>query len=131
MKVAATAKKESEGLEPGVVPTPIEKQFALQVYDPVANLLTDYASLVIQFGYLTLFVATFPLAPLMCYVSNYISIRIGKQNVIIKYCGRAFIFIYFFYSLHIHQMHGRCARSIAVRNQLLLKISERGAICWK
>ena len=67
---------ESAGLEPGKKPTPIEEQYALDNFLPT-TLLTDYAQLIIQFGYVSLFVATFPLAPLMAYVSNYIAIRIG------------------------------------------------------
>ena len=80
LKVRAKAKEESQGLEPGKFPTPIEKQYALDQYDIVTTLLTEYAALVIQFGYVTLFVATWPLSPLMAYVSNYISIRVGKMN---------------------------------------------------
>ena len=76
MNLAKRQKEESAGLEPGKKATPIEEQYALDNFLPT-TLLTDYAQLVIQFGYVSLFVATFPLAPLMAYVSNYIAIRIG------------------------------------------------------
>merc|ERR1711871_1673339 len=69
--------EESEGLEPGVEPTPIETEYSLEAYNITTTLLTEYAQLVIQFGYVILFVATFPLAPLMAFVSNYVAIRIG------------------------------------------------------
>ncbi len=38
--------------------------------------LQDYAGLVIQFGYTVLFVAAFPLAPTIAFVSGFIQIRI-------------------------------------------------------
>lgn len=83
MAVKKKAKEESEGLEPGVFPTPIEKQYSLQEYDIVTTLLTSYAALVIQFGYVTMFVAAFPLTPAMAYVSNYINIRVGNAEILI------------------------------------------------
>ncbi len=44
-------------------------------YDPMLGTLEDYSELSIQLGYVTLFVAAFPIAPLFAYVSNVIEIR--------------------------------------------------------
>ena len=76
--VCSTCCKPFEGGQYALSPPdkPIEEQYALDNFLPT-TLLTDYAQLIIQFGYVSLFVATFPLAPLMAYVSNYIAIRIG------------------------------------------------------
>jgi hypothetical protein len=48
----------------------------LDEYPQILGTLTDYAGLVIQFGYTVLFVAAFPLAPTMAFVSSFIQIRI-------------------------------------------------------
>ncbi len=69
-------KRETSGLLPGVVATPIEQQYVLDEYGIVLGTLTDYAGLVIQYGYTVLFVAAFPLAPTLAFVSGFIQIRI-------------------------------------------------------
>jgi len=74
--------EESEGLEPGSKMTPLEFQYVLTDFDPVTVLLTDYAELIIQFGYATLFVASYPLAPFMAFVSNYCKIRIKAWKLL-------------------------------------------------
>eukprot|EP01036_Dinobryon_divergens_P029901 gene29901-39071_t len=51
-------------------PSPIEEQFVLDEYPQILGTLTDY------FGYTVLFVAAFPLAPTMAFISSYIQIRI-------------------------------------------------------
>lgn len=73
--------EEEEGLEPGVVPSPIEKQYVLSEYDTLRGTLQDYNSLVSQYGYATLFVAAFPLAPTMAFVSAYIQMRIDAWKL--------------------------------------------------
>ena len=47
---------------------------------PECTMLTavdSYAQMVIQFGYATLFVAAFPLAPIIAFISNYVQIRMA------------------------------------------------------
>jgi hypothetical protein len=67
--------EESEGIEPGAVFSPLEEQYTKSAYDPVLVTLGDYAALVIQFGYTTLFVVAFPLGPTLAFLSGYIQIR--------------------------------------------------------
>ena len=68
-------KDESEGIEPGAVFSPLELQYTKSAYDPMLVTLRDYAALVIQFGYTTLFVVAFPLGPTLAFLSAYIQIR--------------------------------------------------------
>jgi len=69
-------RSESGGIEPGLITSPLEEQYILKEYDTLLVTLTDYAGLIIQFGYTTLFVAAFPLAPTLAFVSAYIQIRV-------------------------------------------------------
>ncbi|KAJ1451508.1 calcium-activated chloride channel-domain-containing protein [Pelagophyceae sp. CCMP2097] len=55
--------------------SPAEEQFEKDDYDYLLGTFDDYAELVIQFGYTTLFVSAFPLAPLFACVNNFIEIR--------------------------------------------------------
>ncbi|KDO33293.1 hypothetical protein SPRG_02102 [Saprolegnia parasitica CBS 223.65] len=48
---------------------------ALGVYDDMA-VFGDYNEMIIQFGYITLFVISFPLAPFLALLNNYFEIRI-------------------------------------------------------
>ena len=55
--------------------SPVEEQFRKAEYHHLLGSFGDYAELVIQFGYTTLFVTAFPLAPLFAFVNNFIEIR--------------------------------------------------------
>lgn len=46
----------------------------------------DYSEVVIQFGYVTLFVVAFPLAPLLAFISNYIEARVDALKVLMRCC---------------------------------------------
>lgn len=75
LEQAQKLKDESEGIEPGLTFSPLELQYTKSAYDPVLVTLRDYAALVIQFGYTTLFVVAFPLGPTLAFLSAYIQIR--------------------------------------------------------
>jgi len=49
-----------------------EKEYSL---NPWEGLVDEYGEMVIQYGYLTLFAASFPLAPLLAFVNNIVEVR--------------------------------------------------------
>jgi hypothetical protein len=52
--------------------TDVELAFILDEYHVILGTFSDYASLVIQFGYATMFISAYPLATFMSFVSNYV-----------------------------------------------------------
>lgn len=62
-------------------PSAIEQQLALDVYDQKGT-FDDYNEMIIQFGYVTLFVVAFPLAPVMALVNNVCEIRVDAFKLI-------------------------------------------------
>ncbi|RHY94480.1 hypothetical protein DYB37_006836 [Aphanomyces astaci] len=52
-----------------------EEQMHLGAYDNM-GIFADYNEMIIQFGYITLFVVSFPLAPFLALLNNYFEIRI-------------------------------------------------------
>lgn len=71
-----TFARETAGTIPGIYPGIVEEQYILADYNDMTGTLKDYAGLVVQFGYTILFVAAFPLAPTIAFVSSFIQIRI-------------------------------------------------------
>ena len=53
----------------------VEKDYYLDDFDPMLGTLQDFSELSIEFGYVTLFVAAFPVAPFFAFVNNYFEIR--------------------------------------------------------
>jgi len=59
-----------------------ELEYTMNVYDDIMGPLLDYNTIVIQFGFLTLFVAAFPLAPLAALANNFASIKMDSFKLI-------------------------------------------------
>lgn len=59
----------------------IQRETYKPVYDVMMGPFEDYAELMIQFGYTSLFVASFPLAVVMSFFSNYVEIRVDAWKL--------------------------------------------------
>uniref|UniRef100_A0A5S6QY19 Anoctamin n=1 Tax=Trichuris muris TaxID=70415 RepID=A0A5S6QY19_TRIMR len=46
---------------------------------------TEYLEMMVQFGYVTLFVSLFPLAPLICLLNNIVEVRLDAINFVLSY----------------------------------------------
>ncbi|XP_036943144.1 anoctamin-7 [Acanthopagrus latus] len=68
-------------VEEEVVP-PWEADYQLLVCE---GLFSEYLEMVIQFGFITIFVAACPLAPLFALINNWIEIRLDAQKFVMEY----------------------------------------------
>jgi len=69
-----------------VVPlrSPAEDQFYLQSYE---GTIGDFLELALQFGYATLFVTAFPIAPFLAFINNWLEVRVDSFKLC-KLCRR-------------------------------------------
>lgn len=65
----------------------VEGQLDMVTYD---NTLEDMSELIIQYGYVTLFVVVFPIAPLLAWISNLFELRVDLTKVVAQ-CKRPHI----------------------------------------
>jgi len=59
----------------------VERAFTRPSYDSLMGTFDDYSELVIQFGYTTMFICSFPLAATMAFVSNYVEMRVDSWKL--------------------------------------------------
>ena len=52
---------------------------------PPRALFNEYMALIVQFGYVTLFITAFPLAPVFALINNIFEIRIDSEKFIVNY----------------------------------------------
>jgi len=61
-----------------------EQEYILEPVDTMMGILTQYASLTVQFGYVTLFVTAFPLTPLLAWLQNYIDLGADAESLLLR-----------------------------------------------
>jgi anoctamin-1 len=61
-----------------------EEDFVLESWGPT-SLFYEYLELVIQFGFVTIFVCAFPLAPLFALINNFFEIRLDAKKFITSF----------------------------------------------
>ncbi|XP_020513581.2 anoctamin-7 [Labrus bergylta] len=72
---------EAKGEEPEEV-SPWEADYQLLVCE---GLFSEYLEMVLQFGFITIFVAACPLAPLFALINNWVEIRLDAQKFVTEY----------------------------------------------
>lgn len=69
-------RSETAGLDKDVELSEAEKLFMLAPYNASTEIFADYAEMVIQYGYATLFIVAYPLALIVAFVNNYVEMRV-------------------------------------------------------
>jgi len=72
-------KAEKAAREQGIVKSEVEKQTEKDRYE---NTIDDMSELIIQFGYVTLFVMAFPITPLLAIVNNVLEMKVDATNLV-------------------------------------------------
>ncbi|NXE03857.1 ANO7 protein, partial [Lophotis ruficrista] len=81
-KLLSTKKASKEGESVLVEPAPWVMDHQLLVFE---GLFDEYLEMVLQFGFITIFVAACPLAPLFALLNNWVEIRLDAQKLICDY----------------------------------------------
>ena len=58
----------------------LSKEYSLPTYDIGSEMIQDYSQIVTQYGFVTLFVAACPIAPLLAYGGNFIELRLDAYK---------------------------------------------------
>jgi len=66
----------------GVVASVAEQEAVLEQYDVILDLLMDYKTINIQFGYLTFFVAALPILPVIAFAANVVEMRVDGHKLL-------------------------------------------------
>jgi len=62
-----------------------EQEAVLEEYDVIYDLLMDYKTINIQFGYMTFFVASLPILPVIAFCANILEIRVDGHKLLKEY----------------------------------------------
>lgn len=65
-----------------------EFEYTKEPFDKLMGTLSDYAALCVQFGYVTLFVPAFPIAPALAWFNNYVQAGVNAEKLL-HVCQRA------------------------------------------
>lgn len=80
-KLAEARKIDTEEAEARDAISEVEKMFMMPAYDPVMSTFDDYAAIVSQFGYMTMFVSAFPLVTVLAFINNYVQMRVDAWRL--------------------------------------------------
>jgi anoctamin-10/anoctamin-7 len=73
----------ADAAESGKDLSPAERQFLLKDYETKGlQCFDDFSEMAIQFGFVTLFVTSFPLAPVLALLNNYIEVRVDAYKLL-------------------------------------------------
>lgn len=80
-KLAEAKKIDAEDTDARTAISEVERMFMMPAYDPLMSTFDDYAAIVSQFGYMTMFVSAFPLVTVLSFVNNYVQLRVDAWRL--------------------------------------------------
>lgn len=76
IKTKQKEKEEADGADPSRTVSDVERAYLLEEYDTTMGPFESYRELYKQFGYATLFSVSFPLAPMLAFLNNWVEMRV-------------------------------------------------------